>query len=254
MAGKPVATVTGMHICPMVTGVVPHVGGPIIGPGTPNILINNKPAAVMGDMVTCAGPPDVIVMGNPSVLFNGKPVACMGDMTAHGGTITIGEPNVMIGVAAPEAGSSIAVKEIKMTKITIRNSVIMPVKEIPFPEITLKDKLMAKVSGNGKSLKEAEENEKAIKEQENSIEKMVVNHYLTDKNSIVIDCCNIGEEVFLVVETKNLEGEKMNIKLKSSNVDFEYNGKRLEKHTLENYTIRGATEKIPLKVLAFLDI
>jgi uncharacterized Zn-binding protein involved in type VI secretion len=89
--GQPAARITDMHICPMVTGVVPHVGGPIIGPGCPTVLIGGMPAVRLGDMATCVGPPDVIVgPGNPTVLIGGMPAARMGDMTAHGGTIIIG--------------------------------------------------------------------------------------------------------------------------------------------------------------------
>ncbi len=93
----PAATLTSMHVCPMVTGVVPHVGGPIIGPGMPTVLICNMPAAVMGDAVVCVGPPDSIVKGSATVLIGNKPAARMGDSTAHGGTIVVGMPTVMIG-------------------------------------------------------------------------------------------------------------------------------------------------------------
>jgi len=96
----PAARLTDMHVCPMVTpGVppVPHVGGPIMGPGMPTVLIGGMPAAVMGDMCTCVGPPDSIIKGSVTVLIGGKPVARMGDTTAHGGSIVIGFPTVMIG-------------------------------------------------------------------------------------------------------------------------------------------------------------
>lgn len=89
-----------MHICPMVTPgtpPIPHVGGPIMGPGCPNVLIGGQPAAVMGDICTCVGPPDTIAAGSSSVLFGGKPAARLGDSTAHGGTILVGLPNVLIG-------------------------------------------------------------------------------------------------------------------------------------------------------------
>jgi uncharacterized Zn-binding protein involved in type VI secretion len=93
----PAARLTDMHVCPMVTGVVPHVGGPITGPGAANVLIGGMPAAVVGDMCTCVGPPDVIVKGSATVLIGGKPAARMGDMTAHGGSIILGAPTVLIG-------------------------------------------------------------------------------------------------------------------------------------------------------------
>jgi uncharacterized Zn-binding protein involved in type VI secretion len=91
------ARLTDMHLCPMFTGPVPHVGGPVTGPGAPNVLIGGLPAAVVGDMLVCTGPPDVIVKGSATVLISGKPAARMGDTTAHGGTIMIGLPTVIIG-------------------------------------------------------------------------------------------------------------------------------------------------------------
>ena len=96
----PAARLTDMHSCPMVTpGVVPipHVGGPILGPGISTVLIGNRPAAVMGDNCLCVGPPDSIVKGSSTVMIGGKPAARMGDTTAHGGTIAVGFPMVMIG-------------------------------------------------------------------------------------------------------------------------------------------------------------
>lgn len=93
----PAARITDMHVCPLVTALVPHVGGPIVGPGAPTVLIAGVPAAVVGDMCTCVGPPDTIAMGSTTVLVAGKPAVRMGDSTAHGGTIVVGAPTVMIG-------------------------------------------------------------------------------------------------------------------------------------------------------------
>ena len=95
--GQPAARVGDMHTCPMVTGVVPHVGGPILPPGCPQVLIGGMPAARMGDQATCVGPPDIIVGGAPTVLIGGQPAARMGDSTAHGGIIIIGFPQVLLG-------------------------------------------------------------------------------------------------------------------------------------------------------------
>ena len=98
--GKPAARVGDMHTCPMVTpGIppVPHVGGPILPPGCPTVLIGGTPAARMGDLATCVGPPDSIVLGSATVLIGGQPAARMGDLTAHGGTIVMGFPQVLIG-------------------------------------------------------------------------------------------------------------------------------------------------------------
>jgi uncharacterized Zn-binding protein involved in type VI secretion len=86
-----------MHVCPMVTGKVPRVGGPILPPGEPTVLIGGMPAARVGDMATCTGPPDSIAMGSATVLIGGMPAARMGDVTAHGGTIVAGCPTVLIG-------------------------------------------------------------------------------------------------------------------------------------------------------------
>ena len=86
-----------MHLCPMVTGTVPHVGGPVMPPGEPTVLIAGMPAARVSDMATCTGPPDSIVAGSGTVLIGGMPAARMGDQTAHGGSILMGEPTVLIG-------------------------------------------------------------------------------------------------------------------------------------------------------------
>jgi uncharacterized Zn-binding protein involved in type VI secretion len=93
----PAARLTDLHTCPMVTAVVPHVGGPIVGPGVPTVLIGSMPAAVIGDSCVCTGPPDTIVKGSATVLVGGKPAARMGDNTAHGGVVTLGLPTVLIG-------------------------------------------------------------------------------------------------------------------------------------------------------------
>lgn len=93
---QPAARLTDLHTCPMFTGPVPHVGGPILGPCCPTVLIGGLPAARLGDMVTCVGPPDSILMGNPTVLIGGMPAARMGDPTAHGGVVTLGLPTVLL--------------------------------------------------------------------------------------------------------------------------------------------------------------
>ncbi len=81
----------------MVTGVVPHVGGPVLPPGEPTVMIGGVPAARVGDMAVCTGPPDSIVNGSATVMIGGMPAARLGDPTAHGGTIVGGEPTVLIG-------------------------------------------------------------------------------------------------------------------------------------------------------------
>lgn len=89
-----------MHVCPQVIPgptPVPHVGGPILPPGATTVLIGNLPAARVGDMAVCTGPPDSIIAGSATVLIEGMPAARMGDSTAHGGTIMAGDPTVLIG-------------------------------------------------------------------------------------------------------------------------------------------------------------
>jgi uncharacterized Zn-binding protein involved in type VI secretion len=95
--GQPAARIGDMHVCPMVTGVVPHVGGPILPPCAVTVLTGSIPQARVTDMLTCVGPPDVIVLGSFTVLVNSLPAARMGDMTAHGGVIVVGLPTVLIG-------------------------------------------------------------------------------------------------------------------------------------------------------------
>ena len=94
----PLARLTDMHVCPMVTpGVppIPHVGGPVSGPGAPTVLVCSMPAAVMGDMAVCVGPPDSIVMGSVKVLITNKPAATMTSSCAHGGMVVVGAPTVL---------------------------------------------------------------------------------------------------------------------------------------------------------------
>ncbi|MDE0968752.1 MAG: PAAR domain-containing protein [Octadecabacter sp.] len=93
----PAARLTDMQFCPMSTGPVPHVGGPILGPGEATVLIAKLPAAIVGDNCICVGPPTTIANGSTTVMIGGKPAARMGDSTAHGGIIALGAPNVMIG-------------------------------------------------------------------------------------------------------------------------------------------------------------
>jgi len=92
----PAARVGDMHVCPMVTVLVPHVGGPILPPGAVTVLLGGQPAARVGDIMTCVGPPDVIVLGSFTVMFQGQPAAYMGSLTAHGGVVVMGYPMVMI--------------------------------------------------------------------------------------------------------------------------------------------------------------
>lgn len=93
----PASRVGDMHVCPAVTGIVPHVGGPILPVGEPTVLTGMMPQARVGDMCTCVGPPDSITMGSATVLVGNMQAARIGDMTAHGGAIVVGYPTVIIG-------------------------------------------------------------------------------------------------------------------------------------------------------------
>jgi uncharacterized Zn-binding protein involved in type VI secretion len=103
---KPAARITDMHVCPMVTpGLppIPHVGGPVVM-GCPTVIIGGMPAARVGDITTCVGPPDPIAMGSPTVIIGGMMAARLGDMTTHGGKIVVGCPTVLIGDAGGGGG------------------------------------------------------------------------------------------------------------------------------------------------------
>jgi len=94
----PAARVGDNHVCPMVDpGPKPHVGGPIIPPCEPTVIIGNMPAARISDMAICVGPTDIIMQGSSSVIIGNMPAARMGDMTMHGGVIVVGCPTVIIG-------------------------------------------------------------------------------------------------------------------------------------------------------------
>ncbi len=92
----PIARVGDLHTCPQVTALVPHVGGPITGPGMPNCLIGGMPVALVGDLCTCVGPPDTIVTGSMTLLVGGRPAAYIGSPTAHGGVVVMGNPPTLV--------------------------------------------------------------------------------------------------------------------------------------------------------------
>lgn len=98
--GMMAARIADMHVCPALTPgetPIPHVGGPIVGPGVSGVLIGGLPAAVVGDACVCVGPPDSLIKGSATVIIGGKPAIRMGDPTAHGGTVVLGCINVLIG-------------------------------------------------------------------------------------------------------------------------------------------------------------
>ena len=99
----PAARITDMHVCPAVTVLVPHVGGPIIPPCAPTVLTGFLPQARVTDLLTCVGPPDVIQQGSATVVVVQMPAARITDPTVHGGVIVTGCPTVIIGGPAAAA-------------------------------------------------------------------------------------------------------------------------------------------------------
>src|SRR5690554_6714102 len=192
MAGKPVATIGSMHVCPLVTGYIPHVGGPVSGPGMPGVTINGQPIAVMGDMCTCVAPPDTIVQGCPGVTVNGKPVATMGSMTAHGGQITVGVPGVTVGPTPPTPDA------------------VMPLKKIPFPKISLLDIVGAFVVGKSQSLTSAQKNQAQIEseaEKQDGIKKITNVRWAEEKGKLWRDG-KLQGKLYVLPEARGLgEGE-----------------------------------------------
>lgn len=198
MAGKPIATMGSMHVCPMVSGTVPHVGGPLSGPGAPNVLINGKPAALMGDICVCVGPPDTVAQGEPTVLINGTPVVTQGCLTAHGGTITAGEPTVMVGPAQPGPKATLALKE------------------IPFPKVDIFDHLGALVRGKSGDLKEAKANQEQLKKEaeEKTGEPKVYNLQWRNGETVTRNS-KVLRTVTLTASVMNIdEGENFNLNIK----------------------------------------
>ncbi len=146
MSGKLIVTVGDTHSCPMVTGTTPHVGGTVIT-GASSVMLNNKPVARMGDKVICTGTGMIatIIQGDANVLIEGKPIAYVGCMTSHGGILTSGQANAFISGSKPA------------------NIVTMPIEEIEFPNITIKNRVLAALAGHGKKLKEAQKKQQEAK-------------------------------------------------------------------------------------------
>jgi len=194
---KPIATIGCMHTCPMLTGTVPHVGGPIVGPGTPTVLVNNKPVVGVGDMCTCAGPPDSIIQGSPCVFVGGKPAAGMGDMTVHGGVITMGSPNVFIGtsVSTPAplvmgAGGAMGVAAKQAEEQALDD-----------PEEPNEEVAQAQEKATDKQ-KQAEKEKKKTEEQEKQV---IVSNMKWMKDGTVVNKVRVGDIVKLTASITNAD-------------------------------------------------
>lgn len=202
MAGKPIATVGSNHACPMVTGTTPHVGGPIVGPGSSNVFINGKPVALMGDTCVCTGAPDTIVEGEPTVLINGVPVATVGCKTAHGGVIIEGDPTVIIGSKSP-------------------TKAFVPLKEIPVPVIKKREIVANRIkdgitgSKNLESLRTAHSNQERTLEEAKSKngEPSLYNLHWRKESTIIKDSL-VTKKVILSASVLNVdEGEEITFEI-----------------------------------------
>ncbi len=204
----PAATVGSMHVCPMLnpgSPPPPHVGGPVSGPGVPTVLIGGKPAAVMGDMCTCAGPPDTIAMGEATVLIGGKPAATIGSSTAHGGSITVGEPTVLIGTGGSGA------------------TAVMAANKIPFPKISPILKTMASITGRGAQLREAIANQEALKEETQGDPKIYGVQWIVEDKKITSH--KVFKEVTVRANVLNIpDGESITFSIKRPKKTTDENG------------------------------
>ena len=195
---KMIVTVGDTHSCPMVSGTVPHIGGTVIS-GCSGVLLNNSPVARMGDKVLCTGTGMIatIIQGDANVLVGGKPVAYVGCMTSHGGFLTSGQANALITGNKP-------------TKI-----VTMPIEKIDFPNIDIKNRVLAYLAGHGNTLNEAIVNQALIKQaaQDNEGEPKVYN-YQWKKEETIIRGSKVLKVVTITADVQNiLDGETATIKV-----------------------------------------
>lgn len=190
---KQIVTLNLNHICPMVTGVTPHVGGPIVGPGCPGVLVDGVPVSVMGDTCVCCGPPDMIVQGYPGVMVDGTPVVVQNCMTAHGGIIPMGVAGVVIGTAKP-------IKPITMN-----------IRKISFPKIRTIDNIGAILTGNSKKMKEAKNNISELKKGTSDTTPMIYN-LRWEKEGVRIYSDRIDEGVKMMADVINIpDGDTVKI-------------------------------------------
>ena len=198
---KMIVTVGDTHSCPMVSGTVPHIGGTVIS-GCSGVLLNNSPVARMGDKVLCTGTGMIatIIQGDANVLVGGKPVAYVGCMTSHGGFLTSGQANALITGNKP-------------TKI-----VTMPIDKIDFPNIDIKNRVLAYLAGHGTQLNEAIVNQALIKQaaEDNEGEPKVYN-YEWKKEETVIRDSKVLKIVTITADVQNIpDGETATIKVSKS--------------------------------------
>lgn len=272
MDRKQVVTINMMHTCPMTTGTVPHIGGPVIGPGSVGVKINGIPVALQGDTCQCQGPPDSIIQGCPGVTINGTPIAVQQSPTAHGGTIPQGVAGVVV-VSKNETVFEMSqdrepviynLQWIKDTSI-VRDSKVLKVVTLGADTRNVADgeEVRIKVQDANQQIKEligkVTDNRVEVeweieiienKENDNTTGKAVITEiYYTDlegnkKVNIFVD-----DEIYLVIESQNMIGKTINIDLADKHKDFEYQGERLENDILKDILIEENFQRIPLKVI-----
>ena len=274
MDERQIVTINMMHTCPMTTGNTPHVGGPIIGPGSTGVTLDGIPIALQGDKCVCAaGGQDVILQGCSGVTIDGIPIAVQGSPTAHGGTIPAGVPGAVIiskNTSVLEAGAEgePAVYNLQWVKEEqiIRNSKIEKVvtlvadtRNIPNgEEVTVKVHTPEQDGGSSMltelkgivhddqvqvewKIEQKEEDENAPK---------IKKTYYTDLNGDIIEKGDIGQEVYLVIEGVNLAGKEADLDLTDNEIDFEYNGEHLKNDILKGYIFQNnEIEHIKLKIV-----
>ncbi|MCT4603438.1 MAG: PAAR domain-containing protein [Marinifilum sp.] len=227
MAGKPIATLGSNHACPMVTGTTPHVGGPIIGPGASNVLVNGRPVALMGDTCMCTGTPDTIIEGEPTVLINGVPVATVGCKTAHGGVVIEGDATVIIGSKSP-------------------SKAFVPLKEIPIPEIKKREVIANRLkdtftgSKNLDSLHQAHHNQKQnIEEAKSKNGAPCLYNLHWKKDTAIINKTLVTKKVILSASVLNVdEGEEITFDIEKQDL----NNVIVSTNEVDTITLKGTVQ------------
>lgn len=249
---KPAARVGDMHVCPMVTPgtpPVPHVGGPITGPGVATVMIGGMPAAVMGDMCVCTGPPDSIILGSTGVFIGGKPAARMGDTNAHGGTIVAGCPTVFIGEMSGGGGASTmakvkavisAIDKVKAVEKSVLSKMKVAAMQIASLSAAAANGLpFCDVCGpagddvnDDPSNDPANQNDTPAANDDEEIVKKIDRIYFTDENGNEITKVEEEKKVILVIESENVSGEEVIVNLYDHPGDFTYQGNEIENNQL----------------------
>ena len=273
MDERQIVTINTMHTCPMTTGNTPHVGGPIIGPGSIGVTLDGIPIALQGDKCICAaGGQDVILQGCSGVTIDGIPIAVQGSPTAHGGTIPAGVPGAVIitkntSVLGAGAEGKPAVYNLQWVKEEqiIRNSKIEKVvtlvadtHNIPNgEEVTVKvhtpeqdggSSMLTELKGIVKD-NQVQVEWKVEQNEEDENAPKIKKTYYTDLNGDIIEKGDIGQEVYLVLETKNMIGKTVDIDLSDNTKDFEYKGHILKDDILGNLIINEDLQQEKLKVV-----